>query len=272
LSHHQQPPLSRHSQAFKMLLRPVILRFDSLPSTNTEAARAAANGAAEGLCIVAREQTRGRGRQQRVWVSPPDAGLYFSIVLRPRFDTSRWPLLTLMAALAVADALAEACALAVDIKWPNDIYARERKLCGILAEMIETPLGGACIVGIGINLKESAFPADLREIATSVETLTKRSADVEQLLQALVRAIGHRYHLLQEPGGAEQTLADWSARSSYAQGKQVRVTLEAETIEGVTRGLEPDGALRVETEAGEIKIIRAGDVTALRHATTETPK
>jgi BirA family transcriptional regulator, biotin operon repressor / biotin---[acetyl-CoA-carboxylase] ligase len=249
-----------------MLLRPIILRFDSLPSTNTEAARQAAGGAAEGLCIVAREQTSGRGRQQRVWVSPPDAGLYFSIVLRPQLDTSRWPLLTLMTALSVAAALADACALTVDIKWPNDIYAGERKLGGILAEVIETPMGQACVVGIGLNLKENAFPAELREIATAVETLTGRVPDVEQLMQSLVHALAHHYQRLQEPGGAEQTLVEWTARSSYACGKRVRVALEAETIEGVTRGLESDGALRVETEAGEIKIVRAGDVTALRPA------
>lgn len=245
-------------------LRPIILRFDSLPSTNTEAARQAANGAPEGLCVVAREQTSGRGRQQRTWVSPADAGLYFSIVLRPRLDISRWPLLTLMAAISVADALADACALDVDIKWPNDIHAGGRKLCGILAEMIETPQGRACVVGIGINLKESSLPSELRETATTIETMTGHAPDVERLLQSLTHSIAHRYATLLEAGGAEQTIEQWSARSSYARDRRVRVALETETLEGVTRGLEPDGALRVETKAGEIRIIRAGDVTALR--------
>ncbi|HEY0406788.1 MAG TPA: biotin--[acetyl-CoA-carboxylase] ligase [Pyrinomonadaceae bacterium] len=251
-----------------MLLRPVILRFDSLPSTNTEAARQAAHGAPEGLCIVAREQTSGRGRQQRVWISPPGAGLYFSILLRPRLDINRWPLITLVAAVAVADALADACALQVDIKWPNDIYAQERKLGGILAEMFETPGGRACVVGIGLNLKESAFPIELRETATAVETLTGRAPVVEELLPPLTRAIAERYHALAEPNGPQQTLDEWTARSSFAHGRRVRVALDKEQIEGITRGLEPDGALRVETETGEIKIIRAGDVTALRPATS----
>ncbi|HEX8495313.1 MAG TPA: biotin--[acetyl-CoA-carboxylase] ligase [Pyrinomonadaceae bacterium] len=258
--------LFRLSSSASMLLRPVILRFDSLPSTNTEAARQAASGAAEGLCVVAREQTSGRGRQQRIWVSPPDAGLYFSIVLRPRLDMNHWPLLTLMSALAVSDALADACALSVDIKWPNDIEAGGRKVCGILAEAIETSVGRACIVGIGLNLKESALPSELRETATAVETLTGFVPDIEQLLQSLTRAISRRYQTLQEPGGAEQTIKEWVVRSSYAHDKRVRVTLDAESIEGITRGLEPDGALRVETEAGEMKIIRAGDVLALRPA------
>src|ERR1700760_1168057 len=99
-------------------LTPTILRFDSLPSTNTEAARQASLGAAEGLCVVAREQTAGRGRQQRTWVSPKDAGLYFSVVLRPRIEARVWPLITLAAALAVADALSAPFGLDADIKWP----------------------------------------------------------------------------------------------------------------------------------------------------------
>src|SRR5215213_158843 len=109
-------------------LTPTVLRFDSLPSTNTEAARQAALGAPEGLCVVAREQTAGRGRRERAWASPKDVGLYLSVVLRPRLDARAWPLVTLAAALAVRDALAASCALETDIKWPNDLLARGRKL------------------------------------------------------------------------------------------------------------------------------------------------
>ena len=140
---------------------PEILRFDSLPSTNLEAARRAIDGAAEGLCIVAREQTAGRGRLQRQWISPMDSGLYFSIVFRPQFEQNDWSLLTLMAAVAVNDALREACSLETDIKWPNDILANDGKLCGILAETVETRLGRAVVAGVGINLTKHSFPEDL---------------------------------------------------------------------------------------------------------------
>lgn len=245
-------------------LRLRILRFDSLPSTNTEAARQATRGVPEGLCVVAREQTEGRGRQQRRWVSPPGAGLYFSIVLRPQVEMRDWPLITLMAASAVADALSDACGLTVDIKWPNDIYAEGRKLCGILAETVETDVGRACILGIGVNLNDMALPSDLRSTATSVEALTGSAPDVEHILRALTRAIDERYRILHETGGDAQTISAWTARSSFAAGRRVRVSLETETLEGRTRGLEPDGALRVETDAGEIRIVRAGDVIALR--------
>lgn len=246
-------------------LRPTILNFDSLPSTNTEAARQAAQGAPEGLCVIAREQTQGRGRAGRTWVSPADAGLYFSIVLRPvRLHTRAWPLLSLMAALAVRDALLETCELETDIKWPNDILAHERKLCGILAETVEAESGRAVVVGIGINLNDGAFPPELKTVATSIAALTGQTLDREQLLQSLIRALEQRYKFLQTPNGEEETIRAWSQHSSYAQGRRVRVQLDNEMFDGWTRGLEPDGALRVETFTGEIRIIRAGDVTSLR--------
>ena len=252
---------------------PTILRFDSLPSTNTEAARQGAAGAPEGLVVVAREQTAGRGRQQRAWSSPRDAGLYLSVLLRPRLPADRWPLLTLAAALAVSDALEQTCALRTDIKWPNDLLAGGRKLCGILAETVESGRGRACVVGIGINLKASAYPPELRASATSVEEATgarvagvDSSAGVDSLIESLVRAVGRRYARLQSVGGGEETRREWSARSSYAQGRRVRVRLDGESFEGVTRGLESDGALRVETAGGEVRTVRAGDVSSLREA------
>ena len=244
--------------------RPTVLHFDSLPSTNTEAARQAAAGAPEGLVVVAREQTAGRGRQQRAWSSPRDAGLYLSVLLRPRLPADRWPLLTLAAALAVSDALEETCALRADIKWPNDLLSGGRKLCGILAETVESAQGRACVVGIGVNLKASAYPPELRASATSVEEATGARTDADSLIESVVRAVGRRCARLQSEGGSEETLREWCARSSYAEGKRVRVRLDGESFEGVTRGLEPDGALRVETEGGEVRAVRAGDVSALR--------
>jgi BirA family biotin operon repressor/biotin-[acetyl-CoA-carboxylase] ligase len=249
----------------KVALRPLILRFESLPSTNTEAARQARQGAPEGLCVVAREQTEGRGRAGRVWISPADAGLYFSIVLRPeRLPARAWPLLTLMAALAVHDALQSACLIEIDIKWPNDILWSERKLCGILAETVEHEHGRAVVLGIGINLNDQAFPPELKGIATSISAITGEATAAETLMQALICSLDRRYGMLQAEGGADALINDWSLHSSYAQNRHVRVTLHSETFTGRTRGLEPDGALRVETEQGEIRIVRAGDVTSLR--------
>ncbi len=243
---------------------PQILRFDSLPSTNLEAARRANEGAAEGLCIVALEQTAGRGRLQRQWVSPKGAGLYFSILLRPQFELSIWPLLTLMASVAVHDALREACALDTDIKWPNDLLANEKKLCGILAETVETPLGRAVVVGVGINLTAGSFPEELESMATSVESMTGITPVLDVLLAALIVALGKHYEMLKQSNGPERMVREWCARSSYAEGKRVRVVDGNESFVGITRGLERDGALRLETTTGEIRVVRAGDVTSVR--------
>ena len=156
------------------------------------------------------------------------------------------------------------CATETDIKWPNDILVNDKKLCGILAETVETPLGRAVVVGIGINLKEEAFPPELREIATSVESATGEQHRLENVLRALCSALAKRYQTLQSPGGKAATIRAWLAASSYAEGKRIRVTNGSENFEGVTRGLEPDGSLRIETGAGEIKAVRAGDVTVVR--------
>jgi len=247
-----------------MPFHPTILRFDSIDSTNLEAMRQAKMKAPEGLCIVAREQTRGRGRLDRSWQSPKDAGLYFSIVLRPQLELGDWPLITLMASLAVADALMKACGLRADIKWPNDLCINDRKVCGILAETVETSSGPAAIVGIGINLNADGLPATVINVATTVEAETGRKPNSERVLEALIKAIGERYQLLQTPSGGEHTIREWCAGSSYAIGRRVRITVADDSFEGTTRGLESDGALRVETDNSKIRVVRAGDVTAVR--------
>lgn len=246
-----------------MALQPTILRFDSIDSTNLEAMRQAKDGAPEGLCIVARQQTRGRGRLDRTWESPFDAGLYMSLLLRPQFEMSVWPLITLMAALAVHDALAKTCGLTVDIKWPNDLCWDDRKLCGILAETVETNRGPAAIVGIGINLKtDPGFP--MAAEAVSIQSATGAAPNAEDVLNGLLELIANHYQLLETSSGREHLIREWCTHSSYAFGRRVRVALPDENFEGTTRGLESDGALRVETGKGNLRVVRAGDVTGVR--------
>lgn len=259
--------LSQPSDSFKTVderFQPEILHFDSIDSTSLEAMRQAKAGAREGLCIIAREQTRGRGRLERSWHSPKDAGLYLSIVLRPQFELARWPLINLAAALAVHDAIFRTCDLKVDIKWPNDICVGDRKLCGILAEAVETEIGTAAIVGIGINLNDESFPPELKPQATSLRSATRIDVDRDLLVNELLKVLGERYEMLNSVGGSEHTVREWCASSSYAFDREVRVSLGEESFNGITRGLESDGALRVETLDGIVKTVRAGDVTSLR--------
>lgn len=243
-----------------------ILRYDRIDSTNTEALEQARRGAPEGLCVVARQQTQGRGRHGRVWASPPDAGLYFSLVLRPRLEAGQLPLITLMAAVAVHDALEEAFALDCDIKWVNDILVGEKKICGILAETAETPKGLAVVLGIGVNLQKTNVPADLEATATCVEaeSAVGGSPTADRFLPVLTGHLARCYGVLSDENGPAEIRGEWMKRSSYAFGKRVRIVLEHEFFHGTTRGLEENGALRVETETGRTRIVHAGEILNLR--------
>jgi BirA family biotin operon repressor/biotin-[acetyl-CoA-carboxylase] ligase len=239
-----------------------VLRFDSIGSTNDEALRQVKAGAAEGLCIVAKQQTAGRGRQGRNWVSNEDSGLYFSIVLRPDLDTQFLPLITLMTGVAVHDTLQE-FGLQPDIKWVNDVLIGEKKIAGILAEATETSAGLAVVVGIGINVTSANFPDELAETATSIKAETEFPVTFSELEQSLTKYLGYFYHIL-NTDGPSRIPDEWRKRSSYFSGKHVRLVLPNETFDGVTDGLEPTGALRVRTPDGELKIVNAGDVERLR--------
>jgi len=251
-----------------------VLTYDKIDSTNTEALKQARKGADEGLCIVARQQTAGRGRHGRIWVSEKDAGLYFSIVLRPKLDTKHVPLITLMTGIAVHDTLQE-LGLKPDIKWVNDVLVNEKKICGILAETTDTNVGLAVIVGIGVNIKSSNFPPEIADIATSIEKSvppavagglsrslpTLASTD---LVEVLTKYLTYFYNILQHENGPAEIINEWRGRSSYFSGKPVRVVLENESIIGVTDGLEANGALRVKKDDGVLTIVQAGDVQNLR--------
>jgi len=240
-----------------------ILRFDTIDSTNTEAARQAKLGADEGLCIIAAQQTAGRGRHGRTWVSEKDTGLYFTIVLRPKVELRYLPLITLMTGVAVHDALKE-FGVKPDIKWVNDVLAGDKKVCGILAETAETPTGLAAIVGIGVNLTSRNFPDDIAVTATSIESETGQRVTADAVAESLTKYIGYFYGILNDDEGPAEIVRHWRQRSSYFSGKPVSVTLPEGVIEGTTDGLEENGALRVKTSDGSVRIIQAGDVERLR--------
>jgi len=242
-----------------MPFQPKIQRLDSIDSTNLEALRQAKAGAPEGLCIVARTQTRCRGRLDRTWQSPPGAGLYMSLLLRPEFAMTAWPLITLMAALAVYESLMKTCDLRADIKWPNDILVDEKKICGILSEMIDTPSGHAIVLGIGINLRD----ADPELNATSIDAESQFPVTRREVIAAVHEELAINYERL--PTQPSSITKEWSHRSSYFSGKEVSVDLgNGEAYTGTTCGLEESGALRVRLPDGSLKTVHAGDVTRLR--------
>ena len=255
-----------------------ILHFPTIGSTNDVALALAADGDREGAIVVADEQTAGRGRRGRVWFSPPGSGLYVSVVLAPgraRSDPARaTSLLTLTAGMALAEAIEAATALRVDIKWPNDLVVGRRKLGGILAEAAPAARasgGGAprtvdavgeagyhVVIGYGINVRGAAFPAELRDRATSVETELGRPIDREALCAETLASLSRRYADLLA-GRFDAILDAWRAFAPGSRGARVTWQAASGPQAGTTAGIDDRGALLVRV-GDRIERIVAGEV------------
>lgn len=225
------------------------------------AAQAAASGAAEGLVIVAGTQTAGRGRRGRPWVSPPGAGLYLSLLLRPTAAAIR--VLTLGAGVGVRDGIRRATGLETTLKWPNDVLAGGRKISGVLAE--GHALGTArqaVVLGIGLNLRPAACPPDLAGVATSLEAELGRPVDDEAVLTAVLAAVGEVYEDL-SGGRADDILRRWREAAPGAVGSVVEWDGPDGLRTGLTDGIDDDGALRVRTADGAVTL-SAGEVRLRR--------
>ena len=170
--------------------------YPVLVSTNDTAAELAASGAPDGSVVIAGHQTRGRGRRGREWYSPEGAGLYLSIILRERQP----PVVTLLAGVAVAEAIRETTGVAVDVKWPNDLVAAPRsatswrKLAGILTETFPPGAGDGAIVGIGVNVGDTAFPSHLAGTAVALEQCVGTPVDQDALCAGLLALAAARRH------------------------------------------------------------------------------
>ena len=243
-----------------MKLGETIRRFAVLDSTNEEARRLAQEGAAEGMAIIAAQQTAGRGRQGRSWQSPPNTGLYLSIILRPHITPARAAMIPLAAAVAVAETLTLEFQITADIKYPNDILVNGRKICGILVESaIEAERLQYVILGIGVNIAQQEFAVELQEIATSIALETDKLLTPDDFLSPLLMRLNSWYpSVISEP---ERVVTRWQELSSYAYNGPVRIISGDSIIEGITRGLTPGGALQVELDSGEWREIVSGEVS-----------
>jgi len=239
-----------------------IHHFFKIDSTNTAAIRLAEAGEAHGTIVLAEEQTAGRGRAGRTWLSEKSSGIICSILLRPPIAPVQAPLLTLVAGLAARDAVAEELNTLPDIRWPNDLLANGKKFCGILTEMHGEPdrLHYA-VVGIGINVNQSKMPAELASIGTSLRMETGKIHSRFEILIRLLRHFDRYYNQFLADGGAP-ILRRFAEVSSYFQGKHVRIATMRETFTGTTAGLDPSGVLRVARDDGRgIEPVISGDVS-----------
>jgi BirA family biotin operon repressor/biotin-[acetyl-CoA-carboxylase] ligase len=241
-----------------------LYHFYGVDSTNLFATRLLAHGrkVQEGTVILAEAQTAGRGRLGRTWHSEREAGLYFSMVLFPKAPPSLAPLFTLATAVAMHDAVERYTGLDIDIKWPNDLLAGGKKICGILSEIqAEVDLVKTMIIGIGLNANHERFPDDIRERATSLRLVSGRIQSRVEILLEFFEEFENIYMDFERkgPGGI---IDRWTRLSSFAKGRKIEIHDGVRRITGITRGLNPLGALRVEQQGGRVEEIYSGDVVA----------
>ncbi len=243
--------------------RPVVFLRET-DSTNNEAKKRAEAGAGHGTLVVAERQTAGRGRRGHGWESPGGSGIWMSLILKPSFSPARASMLTLAAALAVSDGIFRETGLRTGIKWPNDLVAGGKKLCGILTEMSTEPdYINHVVVGIGINANITAFPEELRDKATSLLLEQGRPVCRAGLMAGVLEAFEKYY------GEFLKTL-DLSAMKETYEARLINMDREVRILDprqewtGTARGIDREGRLLVEPaggQAGELRPVDSGEVS-----------
>ena len=242
--------------------RPEVLAAS--PSTNAVVAARLRAGEPEGLVVVADHQTAGRGRLDRTWVTPAGAALTFSVLLTPdEVPVARWPWLPLLTGVAVAEGVRRTVGVDVALKWPNDVLADDRKVCGILVERVECPRRAGAVVGVGINVSQT--PEELPvPTATTLERAAGRTVDRVALLAGVLDALTERYDAWRAAGAQPMDLHSAYTELCDTLGRTVRVRLPSgEDLTGQAVRIDADGRLVVRTARGETAL-GAGDVIHLR--------
>lgn len=235
--------------------------IDVTTSTQEEMRLLAEQGAPSGSLIIAEEQTSGRGRQGRKWLSPPGKGIWMSLLLRPELPLTCAPQLTLLCAVAVCRAIRAVTGVDAGIKWPNDLLVQGRKVCGILIESVgEDELIRYCIAGIGIdvNLDPDDYPPELLAIATSLKMESGQDCNRAVLIGAVMNELEKLYELYVEQGFGPICHL-WEALS-ITMGKEITVKTARGDIQGIAEGLDPSGALTLVSKDGQRINIYSGEV------------
>jgi BirA family biotin operon repressor/biotin-[acetyl-CoA-carboxylase] ligase len=241
-----------------------IIYFRETDSTNVRAKYLAGDGAPEGTVVVAEKQTQGRGRKGRFWFSPPGEGIYTSIILRPPISPNEAPKLTLMASVAVAEALLSLTKLKINIKWPNDILINGRKVAGILTE-ISTDMDRIdyVVIGVGVNVntpRQSLHP-DIRQTATSILMETGKPFPRIALLRAYLEWLEIYYETFKTKG-FDPVMNRWKNFADII-GRRISVDLMDRVRMGEVLDIDKDGFLILRDSEGTIERIISGDVTLL---------
>jgi len=238
-----------------------VLFFEELESTNIQAGLAAEGGAGEGTLVVADSQTAGRGRRGRAWNSPAGVNVYFTLILKPSYEPGRASMVTLVMALAVSEAICETCGLRAEIKWPNDVIVNGRKVCGILTEMnVQEGRIRYVIIGVGVNVGDQNFPAELAATATSLQRECGQRLPRAVLIANIMAAFEKYYEAFRQRGDLSCILEKYN-RCLVNMGKEVRVLDPKGEFQGIARGIRKNGELLVELADGSVTEVYAGEVS-----------
>lgn len=248
-----------------------VVGFLRLGSTNSEAHTIAERGAPAGTLVIAEEQTGGRGRKDRAWHSPPAAGLYCTLIVRPKQPQRSWPLLTHVASIAMVEAIRELSdrniiplPLDVDIKWPNDVLLSGKKCAGILLEALwDDSKNPVALVGFGVNVHEGSVPENLADEAACLDAMA-RTRIPRRLFLVLYLKHFQIWYLMFEKGMHEKVLARWKDSSSMWNGVSVCIGRGEMRREAVTCGVNDLGALMVRDAGGKLETIVADDISISR--------
>lgn len=237
-----------------------ILAEDVIDSTNNQAKRLAEEDAPHGLLVIAEQQTQGKGRMGRPWRSPRGSGVWMSLLLRPEIKPVQASGLTLVMAMAVQQALADVAGISCAIKWPNDIVADGRKICGILTEMSADPDRiNHIVIGLGINVKDEAFPEEIKDVAASVYQISGKQVCRAELVAAILKRFEQFYEKYIQTGNL-RLLKDEYNEKLINRGRMVRVLDPAGEYTATAEGITDEGALIVDREGERTEII-SGEVS-----------
>ena len=247
---------------------PQLVCLDTVDSTNSEAERLLASGAAVPLVILASAQTQGRGRRGRVWHSPPAGNLYSTFVFRPKLEPARLHDFTLWMGLNICELVSNFAKLEPGLKWPNDLHVNGRKAGGMLTEArVDADQIRDLVFGLGLNLNGRAadLPRDLQKTATSLADATGAPLDLNRFAAALIGRVLTAYDQFLEGGYRDKFAALWK-RYDVLRGRPVSVTQGTRTVAGTATGIDNEGSLIVRLNSGRSERFRAGEVTLSREA------
>ncbi len=234
---------------------------EQLDSTNLEAQRNAESGAVHGAVVIADMQTAGRGRRGRSWQSPAGSNLYFSLLLRPQAAPESVAAVTLVMALAVAEAIREVAGAAAQIKWPNDVVVGGKKVCGILTEMrVQQGRIQDVVIGVGINVGQTEFAPELASVASSLFLTCGREISREELLAFTLKAFERHYGCFLETLDMSELAEEYNALLVNC-GSEVRVLDPQGEFTGISDGINKRGELLVKRQDGRLETVYAGEVS-----------